>query len=159
MKLSQVSLLLVVLTACEEEPLAPDLRRPAVPGLEAPVVITGRVVSSDSAIGIEGALLRVTEANAFARADETGHYRLVLPAGFRDRTVGVTVLAIGFNARSEIVRLDRDTATFDLALAVNTCRLGVVVVTQVGVTEETEPGFTATTRTTVPGKPKIRAAR
>jgi hypothetical protein len=158
MKLSHVSLLLVVLTACEEEPLAPDLRRPAVPGPDAPVVISGRVVSSGSDIGIEGALLRVTEANAFARADETGHYRLVLPASFRDRAVAVTVLSIGFNARKEIVRPGSGTATFELVMVGNNC-LGLVIVTQDGVQEAPEAESAATRRTAVPGNRKILAAR
>jgi hypothetical protein len=157
MKLSHVSLLLVVLAACEEEPLAPDLRRPTLPSQDAPVVITGRVVRSGSTIGIEGAYLRVIEANAIARPDESGRYRLVLPASFRGRTVVVKVLAIGFNARNEIVTLNSDTVALDLAMSVYPFRLDCVVMTQVGVMETPEPDVTIRTPAPVPGKQKLRA--
>ena len=158
MKLSQVSLLLALLTACVEDPLAPDppLPRPLIDNGE--VVITGRVVRSGSATGIEGGYLRVLETKAFGRLNENGHYRIVLPASFRGRTVAVTALAIGFNARTEVVRFDRDTVTLDLAMSVNTLRFDCLVVTETGVTEAPEPGFTVTTRP-VRGKQMVRTAR
>ena len=127
-----VSLLLALLTACElfEEPTAPRMRQ-ASPDPARTVVITGRVVSSATSTGIAFANVRVLEAGASVGTDETGSYRIVLPARFRGRAVPVQVRAIGFKAQSQTVALASDTVTVTLAIEIETlvltCNLAVSV--------------------------------
>jgi hypothetical protein len=115
MKLTHVSLLLVALTACEEEPLAPDLRQP-VPNQDSPVVIVGRVVSSATAMGIQSAIVRVLDGAASVGTDESGRYRIVLPAKYRGQTVAVNVRAIGYRQQDRTVSLADATAAVDLGI-------------------------------------------
>lgn len=118
MKFSYVSLLLPLVMACETptEPGGP--RIPIQPDANGPVVITGRIMIADGAMGIQSANVRVLEASASVVTDEAGRYRIVLPASFRERTIPVQVRAIGFSSQSRTVSLSRDRVSVDFAMAV-----------------------------------------
>lgn len=159
MRFVSVSLLLVLLTACKEDPLAPVSRLPRAQAQDVPVVITGRLVGASNA-GIAGANLRMVEAGASVGSDETGHYRIVLPARFRGHIVPVNVRAIGFKALTRTVRLDGDTVTLDVAMAAHTLRFMcemVIIGDAYGTSRE--PGFSVNMRPATKVKGVVRAAR
>ena len=143
MKLLSVSLLLMLVTACQEEPLAPVVRPPRAPQ-DGPVVITGRIVSAATKVGIAGANLRVIEAGASVGPDESGHYRSVLPASFRGRTVPVNVRAIGFKRQDHSVAITSDTVTLDLSMIAEMLVFDCdVQISGEAYGKFTEPGITA----------------
>ena len=155
MKLLSVSLLLALVTACKEEPFAPVPGPPRLAPQDGPVVITGRVVSSASTTGQLGANVRVTEARASVGTDETGRYRIVVPAGYRGHTVSLSVRAIGFKVQNRTVRLDRDTVALDVAMAVDTVGISCdLVIISDPYGKFTEQGFTSMTR----AHPKLKKA-
>ena len=130
MKLLHVSLLLPLLMACQTltEPEAPDLL-PTPPDQAGPVVITGRVVNS--VLGVQGgAHVRVLEARVSGGTDETGRYRIELPARFRGRAVPVQVLRIGFKPKTRTVMVTGDTVTVDFsidaAMMEFSCTMGIL---------------------------------
>ena len=159
MKLHSVSLLCVLLAACQEDPLAPVPRLPRAPQ-DAPVVITGRIVSSASTMGVQAANVRVTEAKASVGTDEGGRYRIVLPARFRGQMVPVSIRAIGFKALTRSVRLDSDSVTLDAAMAAEAfqfhCEL-VIIAEAYGTPRE--PGVSVNMRPATKVMGVVRAGR
>ena len=146
MKPAHVSFLLVLLVACNDDPLAPVPQPTRALTDDAEVVITGRVVSSTSSLGIEAANVRVLDAGASVGTDATGHYRIVLPARLRGQTVPVNVRAIGFKQQNRTIALISDVVTVDLPIAMDTfqtsCVLQIVVRTNEALDE---PASTAAT--------------
>jgi hypothetical protein len=133
MKPILVSLLLSLLAACEipsePPPLDAGLRIP--PDVDGPVVITGRIVSAAAPTGIQAANVRVIDAGISVGTDETGHYRIALPASYRGQVVPVHARAIGFKPQGSSVALIDGRATVDFELATDamvfTCDLVITV--------------------------------
>ena len=123
MKSFHVSLLLPLLIACETPTEPGGSKLPMPPDADGPVVITGRIMNADGAMGIQAANVRVLEASASVGTDETGRYRIVLPASFRERTIPVQVRAIGFSSQSKTVSLSRDRVSVDFSMAASVLRL------------------------------------
>lgn len=129
MKRLFVCALLALFTACDM-PTEPPVKAPPVPDEPAPVVITGRIVESRGAAGVQGAFVRVPEAGVHAGTDKTGRYTITLPARFRGRVVSLQARAIGYNARNQMVTVTRDAVTVDLVMTVARfcCLCEVVIV-------------------------------
>ena len=142
MKPALVSFVLVLLAACKDitEPPPPRLHDPDD---GRPVVITGRVINGSNQSGIQMANVRILDAGSSVGTDETGRFRIVVPARFRGLEVPVQVRAIGFRAQTVSVRLIGDTVSVDVPIALDTfsvgCVLAVVVVDVESSQIETPP--------------------
>ena len=129
MKPAFVSVVLALLTACDlpTEPPAPKI--PLTPDEKGSVVVVGRVVSAENATGLQAANVRVFEAGASVGTDETGRYRIVLPARFRGRVVPLNVRAIGYNAQTLMVAIPSNSVTVDVGMTVSrmmlSCYMGI----------------------------------
>lgn len=129
MKLLVVSFMLAVLTACDLPTEPPSPRLPRAPDQTGSIIIAGRVLNAADAVGVQAANVRVTEAGVSVGTDETGRYRIVLPARFRDQTVSVKFRAIGFNAVTRMVAITGNSVTVDLTISVSTllsCTMGIL---------------------------------
>ena len=132
MKPALVSLLVPLLMACEipSEPPPPDAGLSIPPDVDGSVVMTGRIVNTAAPIGIQAANVRVIEAGISVGTDETGHYRIALPASYRGRIVPVQVRAIGFKPQVSRVALSNGRAIADFELAADammiSCHLAII---------------------------------
>ena len=122
MKRLLVSFLLAVLSACDLPTEPPPAKIPRAPGETSPVVIVGRVVNGT--VGLQAANVRVTEAGVSAGTDETGHYRIVLPARFRGQSVTVQFRRIGYNVATRMVAITRNSVIVDLVMSENMLQVG-----------------------------------
>ena len=126
MKPALVSVLLTVLAACEL-PTEPPPKLPRLPDQNGPVVITGRIIQSNTRLPLQAANVRVMEAAASVGTDQMGRYRIVLPGKFRGREVPLLVRAIGFKARDRAIMLTSDSTIVDFGLEVMALRFDCVM--------------------------------
>src|SRR5687768_879108 len=100
------------------------------------VIVTGRVTSAGTAMGIQAANVRIPDAGISVGTDASGAYRILAPARLRGQEVSIQVRAIGFRPETRTVRLNADSVAADFVLAQDVNGLSEVVVTGTGSAAE-----------------------
>ena len=115
----------------------------AAPVAHAQTVVTGRVTNEQGA-PISGANIAIPTLSVRAQTDQSGNYRLVIPAGRANgQTVNISGRYIGFKQDVKPVTLTDGTQTVNFALVSDPFNLAEVVVTGVATgTEQRKLPFT-----------------